>query len=219
MAIYLTGGGEQQTFKILDNLFMSELPNGSVIGLFAQATDDQEDALERIEGTFDSKDISKIELITNPNSDLSQYHALIIEGGNTFKLISEIRDSNFFNSIINFYKTGKPIYADSAGAIILGSDVHTAFLGDDGDEDQLSLQDYRGLDILSPWCIHAHATPDDFEQVQEILYNIGSPVLAISEETGVYISENQLQVFGDTDLWVFNFEGRFSVKPGETFSF
>ena len=219
MAIYLTGGGDQETFKQLDKAFMQELPNSSVIGLLAQAAEDQNEALERIEYYFNSKNISKIELITDPNTDLSRYHALIIEGGNTFKLISEIRDSSFFNSIKSFYKTGKPIYADSAGAIILGSDVHTAFLGDDGDEDQHSLQDYRGLDILCPWCIHAHATAEDFEQVQEILYNIGSPVLALSEETGVRLSQNQLQVFGTTDLWVFNFEGRFNVSPGHTFSF
>lgn len=217
MAIYLTGGGDQETFTQLDKLFMSELPTDSTIGLFAQACDDQDEALERIEYYFDSKNISSIELVTDPNTDLSKYQALMIEGGNTFALIREIRDSNFFNSIKDFSKTGKPIYADSAGAIVLGSDIHTAFLGDDGDEDQLSLQDYRGLDILSPWCIHAHATPEDFEDVQDILYNIGSPVLALSEETGVCIRENELKVFGNTDLWVFNFEGRFSVSPGDSF--
>jgi len=219
MAIYLTGGGDQETFKQLDKLFMEELPTSSIIGLFAQAADDQDEALERVEYYFNSKNISKIELITNPKTDLSIYAALMIEGGNTFNLISSVRDSNFFNSIKSFYKSGKPIYADSAGAIILGSDVHTAFLGDDGDEDQNALQDYRGLDILSPWCIHAHATPEDFEQVQDILYNIGSPVLALSEETGVILTENELTVYGTTDLWVFNFEGQFSVKPSHTFSF
>jgi peptidase E len=219
MAIYLTGGGDQETFIQLDKLFMEELPAGSTIGLFAQAAEDQQDALERIEYHFNANNITSIELITNPNSDLSKYQAIMIEGGNTFELISKIRDSHFFNSIKNFYKSGKPIYADSAGAIILGSDVHTAFLGDDSDEDEHALQDYRGLDILSPWCIHAHATAEDFEQVQDILYNIGSPVLALSEETGIRLSENELQVFGSNDLWVFNFEGRFDVKPGDTFSF
>jgi hypothetical protein len=35
----------------------------------------------------------------------------------------------------------------------------------------------------------------------------------------VRLSENQLQAFGTTDLWVFNFEGRFNVRPGDEFLF
>jgi dipeptidase E len=215
MPIYLTGGGDQENFNRLDKLFVEELPKGAKIGLFGQACVNSEDALERIQDCFDDKKISLIELVDNPAADLDQYDALIIEGGNTFKLIRSVRDTQFFTSIQNFAKTGKSIYADSAGAIILGSDVHTAFLGDDADEDEMSLQDYRGLDLLNSWCIHAHAVPDDFEDCEEILYQTGSPILALAEETGIILRNNEVEVFGHEDLWVIGFEGRSSYAPGD----
>lgn len=216
MAIYLTGGGDQEHFHQLDKRFIEELPSGAKIGLFGQACMDSSDALERIEDCFDHKKIQSIELVENPGTDLNQYDALMIEGGNTFKLIRSVRDTQFFTSIQNFFKTGKSIYADSAGAIILGSDVHTAFLGDDADEDQLSLQDYRGLDLLNSWCVHAHATTEDFEDCEQILYQTGSPILALAEETGIIFQEKHIEVFGDEDLWIINFEGRSNYSPGST---
>lgn len=217
MAIYLTGGGDQEQFSSLDRKFIDELPKNAKIALLAQAADDQQEALERIEYYFKSPEISTIDIIKDHNTDLSDYDALMIEGGNTFNLIRAVRDSNFFNSIKSFHKSSKPIYADSAGAIILGSDVHTAFLGDDGDEDELSLQDYRGLDILNPWCVHAHATSEDLDQLNDQLYQIGSPFLALAEETGIIINNDTIEVYGSHPLWIVDFEGVKSINVGDTF--
>ena len=219
MAVYLTGGGDQEEFTLLDKQFMAALPDGAQIGLLAQASDDEQDALERIEYYFTDKKIKSINLITDPQTDLSQYDALMIEGGNTFNLIRAVREINFFNSIREFYKSGKSLYADSAGAIILGSDVNTAFLGDDGDEDELKLQDYRGLDIITPFCVHAHATSDEFDQLQDLLYQTGSPILALAEECGIKIHDNQIEVFGSHDLWILDFEGRKNIAPREKYNF
>ena len=219
MAIYLTGGGEQEDYRQLDRLFMQELPAQSKIGLFAQATDEPQEALERIQYYFNDSKIKAIDLIENTKTDLNQYDALMIEGGNTFDLIRAVRDSAFFNSIKSFSQSGRPLYGDSAGAIILGCDVHTAFLGEDGDEDTQSLQDYRGLDLINPWCVHAHATEDEFDQLQDLMYEMGGPILAISEETGVCLSENEIKVFGKSDLWIFDFEGMKSIAPGQSFEY
>lgn len=182
-----------------------------------ETRDDELDALDRIEEHFSDKKIKSIELISDPKTDLNQFDAIMIEGGNTFKLIRSIRDTHFYTSIKNFSKTGKCIYADSAGAIILGSDVHTAFLGDDGDEDNMSLQDYRGLDLLDSWCVHAHATSDDLEQLQDLLYQVGSPIFALAEETGIHLNRKEVTVFGEEPLWIVDFEGHRSISIGNSF--
>lgn len=216
MSIFLTGGGDQEHFHRLDKLFIQSIPSEARIGLFAQACETREeemDALDRIIDHFSYKKIKSIELVSDPKKDLSQFDAIMIEGGNTFKLIRSIRDTHFYTSIKNFSKTGKCIYADSAGAIILGSDVHTAFLGDDGDEDKMSLQDYRGLDLLDSWCVHAHATSDDLEQLQDLLYQVGSPIFALAEETGIHLKNNEVEVFGEEPLWIVDFEGHRSINP------
>lgn len=219
MAIYLTGGADQEEFSQLDRLFIEELVPGAKIGLLAQACEDGAEALDRIEYYFADKKISSIDLITDVRVDLSQYDALIIEGGNTFNLIKAVRESSLFNSLKSFANSGNPIYADSAGAIILGSDVHTAFLGDDGDEDKLKLQDYRGLDIIEPFCVHAHATSDELEELNDLLYQNGSPLLALAEECGIRISGNEITVFGSHELWIIDFEGRKSIAPQSSYEF
>lgn len=216
MSIYLTGGGDQEHFKQMDKLFMEEVPAGSKVAFLAQATDDAHDAheaRERIEYYFPKL---KIEIIEDPNVVLTDFDALMIEGGNTFQLIRAVRDTNFFNTIKAFSQSGKPIYGDSAGAIILGCDVHTAFLGDDGDEDHESLQDYRGLDLLRGLSVHAHATNAEFDDVQNLLYETGSPILALAEETGIILNENEIKVYGQSDLWYFDFEGMKTISPNNS---
>lgn len=215
MATYLTGGGDQECFRRLDLRFFEDLPKNSSIGVLAQAGDDSQDSLERIEQDFEHQKISSFTLVENPSEELLNFDALMIEGGNTFNLIRAVRDSQFFNLLQRFSASGRPVYADSAGAIVLGSDVHTAFLGEDGDEDQLKLQDYRGLDIIHPWCVHAHSTPEDFEELQNILYNTGNPVFALSEETGIKIDEREVEVFGNEPLWAITFMGNERINPGE----
>jgi peptidase E len=215
MAIFLTGGGEQEIFKRLDRAFLDCLPSNCRVAILPHAADDADEVLERIEEYFSDRKVAAFEIVLEPNKSLLEYDALMIEGGNTFELIRAVRDSAFFDLILAFYNSGKPIYADSAGAIILGSDVHTAFLGDDSDEDGQKLQDYRGLDVISSWCVHAHATADEFDDLQDLLYDRGNPILALPESTGVIIRGDEIEVFGDQPLEAVSFSGRKTLKPGE----
>ena len=227
MALFLTGGGDQSSFNKLDKLdklFINSLPDNAKILLIPLACEIEEynDVLERIEETFHHKKITQIRMIKNSNEltkdIIEDFDAIIIDGGNTFKLIKELRDSSCFSLLKSFYSMGKHIYADSAGAIILGSDVQTAFLGDDGDEDQKRLQDYRGLDLIDGFAIHAHATSDEFDEfddLNDLLYDKGNPILALAEETGIHINDGELEVFGLERLESISFSGRKTISIGE----
>lgn len=222
MALFLTGGGEQEDFAQLDNHFLNTLGSNAKLLLIPLACEEGEydGAYERIEGCFDHKNVSQIDMSLTPHlmswEELNEYHALIIEGGNTFKLIQALRETAFFNLMKKFYQVGKHIYADSAGAIILGSDVQTAFLGEDADEDELKLQDYRGLDLISPWAIHAHSTPDEYEDLQDLLYDKGNPILLLSEPTGICLQESQITVFGKEPLEAITFSGKKQIPVGNS---
>ncbi len=214
MPLYLTGGADQEHFKKMDQKFLASLPKGARVGILPQASEDYIETLERIEEEFDSPQVSKFDLVVEASEDLLNYDAIMIEGGNTFDLAMALRNSPFFNYLKKFHEAGRPIYADSAGAIILGSDIQTAFLGDDSDEDELKLQDYRGLDLIAPFAIHAHATPDEWEDLESLLYDKGSPILALAEETGIIVHNDHLEVWGDSELTVISFSGRKSLRPG-----
>lgn len=218
MSLFLTGGGDQEYFKNLDRIFIDSLPENAFIGILPQAADDPTDVLERIKQDFSHKKINNFQLLLNDQIEITQFDAIMIEGGNTFKLIQEIRETNFFSMLKKFYQSGKSIYADSAGAIMLGSDIQTAFLGDDADEDHLKLQDYRGIDLLSSWAIHAHATSDEFDDLNDLLFDKANPILALAEETGIYIKENELTVYGKEALNTITFAGKKTYPIGSKFN-
>ncbi len=216
MRFYLTGGGDQENFRSLDKRFLNGLAPGSRVAVLPHATDDYGDALERVEVEFTHRNVSSFELVINAGEELLDYDAIIIEGGNTFDLIDVMRRTSFFSLLKQFAETGKPIYADSAGAIILGADVETAFLGSDGDTDGLKLQDYRGCNLLSGWTLHAHATSDEYEDLNDLLYTKGNPILALPEDCGILIEDGKFEVFGNDSLGLVTFEGIKQVDVGES---
>lgn len=217
MGLFLTGGGDQEYFYQLDKHFIGALPDKAKVGIIPHATEDPDEAYERIAQDFSNKKIACFELIHEASEKLLEYDAIMIEGGNTFDLIKAMRESAFFNLLKKFYQNqDKIIYADSAGAIMLGSDVQTAFLGDDSDDDAQRLQDYRGLDLITPWAVHAHATPDEFEDLESLLYDKANPILALAEQTGVLIKNGELKSLGAEPMEAITFAGRKVVNPGES---
>lgn len=220
MKLFLTGGGDQESFYDLDKKFIDELPkNASVLVLpMACEIDEYDDVFERVTEIFQSKKIKNFELCTNVDSlsleDLSSYDALMLEGGNTFKLIKELRSSSFFSYLKEYCQLDKIIYADSAGAIVLGSDIQTAFLGEDADEDEHKLQDYRGLGVLNDWSIHCHYEPTEFDQVQELMFSTGSTVICLPEPTGISFNGSEIEVFGEEPATILTFSGVEKLSKG-----
>ncbi len=221
MKLFLTGGGDQEDFHELDQKFLAELPDSSRILIIPMALDEDEydDAYERISETFQSKKIREFILCHSvgqlTRDELCSYDALIFEGGNTFKLIHELRNSSFFSDLKAYCQLDKIIYADSAGAIVLGSDVQTAFLGEDGDEDELKLQDYRGLGVLNEWSMHCHYEPSDLEQVQELMYATGSTVICLAEPNGIYFDGESIHAYGEQPLTILSFSGVEKLANGK----
>lgn len=221
MPLYLTGGGDQEDFRGLDRLFLENLPKGAAILVIPLAVEgDYEEALERAEDCFAGKKVDAIDMCEDVDKlaweDLEKYDAVFIEGGNTFVLIQAVRQSAFFKNLQRYLEAGHSIYADSAGAIVLGTNVRTAFFGEEGDEDEKRLQDYRGLGVIGPWTVHCHYEPGDQDEIQDLLYDSGHPILALAEPTGVCIDGNTVKVFGRAPLEVFTFTGHKTFQPGAT---
>ena len=224
MKYFLTGGGDQEYFRDLDRRFLNELPLHSTVLILPMACEREDylDVYDRISSEFSSRKITHFDLCEDINKinyqKLCEYDALIFEGGNTFKLINELRESRFFKFLQDYCQLNKCIYADSAGAIVLGSDVQTAFMGDDADEDEHKLQDYRGLGLLKEWSMHCHFSIDERDQIQELIYSTGSSVLCLPEETGVLLDTNitpeSIEIFGELPATIVGFAGISKLSPG-----
>ena len=73
---------------------------------------------------------------------LKTFDLVFIGGGNTYSLLSEIRENEFDKLLEKFSETGY-IYGGSAGAIILGKDITTTH-----DENKTNLKSFHGLSLI-----------------------------------------------------------------------
>jgi len=219
--IYITGGGESENYRDLDKHFLANFGKNNNLLLLPMANDqeDFEDCLERIEATYqDLGHKGAVELLEDLTqfslNQLANYPAIYIDGGNTFTLIEQIRNNSFIDCLKKYSQNGGIIHADSAGGIILGAHVKTAFIGEDSDDNQEKTQNFSGTGLLKDWAIHCHYDPHEDELLQDIVYESGLPILALSEYTGVYIEDHELSVFGQQDLSVLNMMGKKLIPVG-----
>lgn len=90
--------------------------------------------LEWIKGELREVDITGIEMVTSAqeitDKDLSQYCAIFIGGGNTFKLLYELKISGAFEKIKAYMDNDGIVFGGSAGAIIFGESLESCILDD-----------------------------------------------------------------------------------------
>ena len=78
---------------------------------------------------------------------------MYIGGGNTFRLLAEIRKYGFEPALQDFAYRGKPIYGGSAGAAILGRDIRTV---NHIDNDDVGLMNTSALDLANGHSVWVH---------------------------------------------------------------
>lgn len=224
MNIIITGGGESKHFFEIDQYFIEQLGDKPRLLYlpFAQKKKRWKDGHERISQTFSSISFSKIRMCKNLKtldwSTLKKYSAIYIDGGNTFELMHQIRDTHAFELLRRFLHHGGVINGDSAGAITLGSHLETAHFGDIGDENSTSLISYQGLNLLGDWAIHCHYQESENKEISDFSKTYGFPVLALSENTAVAINNKQVRVIGEAPLVIFDQEKIDYIIPGDSFT-
>ncbi|MDD4187432.1 MAG: Type 1 glutamine amidotransferase-like domain-containing protein [Bacilli bacterium] len=74
--------------------------------------------------------IKNIHMIVNPkeliNVNYNDYCAIFLGGGNTYKLLNDIKSSGAFNKIKEYIENDGIVFGGSAGAIIFGKNIDTA---------------------------------------------------------------------------------------------
>ena len=154
MKLIMTGGGDSDHFKEIDEYFINLLDNDPSLLFIPLAGDEDtwQNGLERIQQTFSTINFNSIEMCLDlaglDKEYLSRFHAIYIDGGNTFQLMSKIRHTHAYELFHQFLHLGGVINGDSAGAIVLGAHLETAHFGDIGDENEAGIISYQGLNFL-----------------------------------------------------------------------
>ena len=157
--LMLAGGGNEADSASLDRIFAAWMGRGGSMLYLPIAQDldpgGYEAAHQWLRSVFEPLGVREIEMWTGlagrTAEELRAFDSVYIGGGNTFRLLSLMRESGFDVHLQDYFAGGGAIYGGSAGAIVMGRNILTAH----GDPNDVALVDTRGLDLArghSVWC-------------------------------------------------------------------
>ena len=215
MKVALGGGGGASDSRLLDEVFATWIGSqGKLLYLpcALRGIRPFQSCLEWITATFAPLKITQITMWTDLSehraSELDQFDAVYIGGGNTFVLLAELRKSGFENHLTEYVRRGKAIYGGSAGAAVLGRDIRTvSYL----DRNEVGLVEKKGLDLAMGHAIWVHYQPQDDNLIDAYVRQYQQSVIALSECSGIVIEQGVMRGVGFEPAFRFNAQGKSEV--------
>lgn len=220
MKVFICGGGSgEQTVRAVQRL--NEVIRHDLPCLYiplAMEEDRYDSCYEWITGELSRVDIPGIEMIRSAEElarkRLADYSFLFIGGGNTFRLLSEIKRVHMFETIRDYLRNGGTAFGGSAGAIIFGEDLESCALDDDN---EVGLTDTKGFDVLNGVSFLCHFTnrnPEHDQRSEDYLLKISShrKTYALPEEDTLFLNGTQVEEIIDRPYYVFE-NGRKTEVP------
>lgn len=213
MKLLLCGGGSGEK-TILSNAKFNEIIDNTKPLLYVPLAMDKErypSCIEWIKNELKSVDLPDIEMITKAKQicekNMDNYCGIFIGGGNTYKLLKELKDSGAFECLKNYINNDGIVYGCSAGAIIFGKDINSCLYMD---SNEVSLEDTCGFNEVDGFSITAHYTNKNQEKTElatkyllEYTEN-NEPVYALPEEVTIFIDGDSISFIGEKEYYIFN---------------
>lgn len=164
-----------------------------------------------IKNELENIDVPNIEMVTSGHDlasrNLEDYSFVFIGGGNTYKLLGDLKSSGAFSKLKEYIENNGIVFGGSAGAIILGQSIATCKYSDKND---IKLNDLDGFNAVSEFSFLCHFTNQDEEkQIQNTKYlkNYTSryeKVIALPEEDTIYYEDGVFEILGERPFYVFD---------------
>lgn len=222
MQLILCGGGSgkqnELANKQLNKIINHEKPILYIPLAMNEKDHPYDSCYEWIKKELSNVDIPDIDMVKSFKEltlkNLQNYSALFIGGGNTYKLLSGLKQSGAFNKIKDYINNNGIIIGNSAGAVIFGYDINVI---SSMDKNNVKLKDTKGFDVLSGTSIFPHYINNKSnlsKQENEIRINnftnsiinfsqSTGQVIAIPEEDAIYLNQNEIKVIGTKPYYIF----------------
>ena len=223
-AVYLSGGGDEKQSFPLDEIFISEIPQGGRILYIPIALRNHPKYIHApawfsaLIGSHGRGDIH-VDICTDLSgkkvNDLIPYDAVYIGGGNTWSLMKEVRDAHFDAALAEYRRVGI-IFGGSAGAIIMGKRIDTQ-----RDSNTVQWTDTHGMDYVHGYSIACHFKDMQIEMYRDWVRSNKVPLICLSEESGVLVHQGSARSIGSNvsvihpqsqEVLVFEPEDTFSLS-------
>lgn len=124
---------------------------------------------------------------------LTRGDLLFVGGGNTFRLLQEVRRHGFVEAVAGFVRDGGDYYGGSAGAVLAGADIRIA---DGLDENEPGLSDLGALPLVDAFTVLPYY--DDSQQATARAWcrTHGRTLLGVPERSGVVVRDGWAEVVG-----------------------
>lgn len=218
LRLLLSGGGGAEDSLLLDQLLVQLTARGAMVYLPIALDPHQRpyaSCYQWIRSVFTPLGLDRITMWSDLSAakteeDLKPFAALYIGGGNTFKLLRDLKQARFDQAIRFFLHHGGIVYGGSAGAILCGRDISTASLLDQND---VGLQDTTGLDLLQGASVWCHYQSADDQQISRLTSHLQHPIIALSEKAGLYVQDNMAFAVGFEPVVVFHHDIQRTFPP------
>jgi dipeptidase E len=127
-------------------------------------------------------------------------------------LLHTLRETGFAERLKEYINQKGVVYGGSAGAIIFGGNILTASHMDQNDTNLKTFEGFNYLDNYSVWC-HYESSNDNL--IREYVNMYGYSVIALTEETGIMLSDGKLKVLGMSPAYIFTKFNKYDVQPNE----
>jgi dipeptidase E len=212
MQLILSGGGNARQTKKLDRFFVSIIPKSRRMLYIPIAMSEKShtfgSCFDWIRKAFNVLKFKKIDMWTDlANRDykyLKKYGAVYIGGGNTFSLLHDLSKSGFYKTLKKYIKKGGIVYGGSAGAIILGKDIRTAYFGNCSDKNLVNLKNFKGLNLVRGYSIQCHYTFKDDKKMFRYVKKYRINLIGLPENTGLYVKNKKIKVIGSGNAYIFS---------------
>lgn len=221
MKVFLCGGGAgEQTVEA--NKRLNEVIDHTKPCLYiplAMEAEMYDSCYQWITGELAKVQLPYIEMVRSgeelAKKKFSDYSVVFIGGGNTYKLLKELKESGAFVKLRTYLEQGGVAFGGSAGAIIFGEDLEACNLDD---SNEVGLTDPAGMDVLQGVSLLCHFTSREKEKDarnKEYLLEISKHrrVLALPEEVTLFVNDETIEVIGERPYYAFE-NGRMLKQNG-----
>ena len=212
MKLVLNGGGDGKSVESARQLLNGLIDNNKKILYipFAWPDSTYNGCLEFMTSELSDVDKLGIDMVRTPeelmNKNFTDYACLYIGGGNTYKLLNDLKVSGAFDKIKKYLTDENGIvYGGSAGAIIFGKDLDSCNTDDDN---EVGLIDNTGFNMIKDYSLLCHYTSreeDRTELSRKYLLNLSKlkPIYAIPEEDTIFVDNGNIEVIGTRPYYEF----------------
>ncbi|MGM1017453.1 MAG: Type 1 glutamine amidotransferase-like domain-containing protein [Actinomycetota bacterium] len=215
--VYLGGGGSaEQEAMLWAEAFRTG--DSVVIWPFAHGTaGGREASIAWMRQALEPYKLGAVEAWTDSDvkgRSLSDVDVVSVPGGNTFRLLNELRSAGLLQLLHDHLRDGGRLYGGSAGAILAGADIGIAR---DADPNDVGLMDTSGLDLLDGIDVLPHYTADQRETARSHAVRTTRPVLCLPEASGAVIREGRIRNAGPELIEIVDREKVRVLVAGEEF--